>query len=263
MNYYDRFKLTHDIDKEAHPDTEIVRFMGRDLPLGLIRKTYERFEERLYTSFIYWDDVIQYTSLGLIDVLYEKYKIDNDLPIKSFLERDFNITYGYDFVIKHMENYDISKEIIDEVFKTNYKEILKRSPITKNGKGLLRLRNICNMMYFVFAHEVDTSGILDTLQNVVPIDHVCGTKALYNNGITEEIFLKEHLSYNIKTKIDIYVAQDGGAYIDYAINNDVHDTIIIAPDTHNGISPGAQLIYLDTEGSAPNECNIHFISEGL
>ena len=68
-----KYKTIYTYDKERHPDDEKIRFLNKDVTLGEIRSAFSAFDERKYKSIVFYDDIFQYTSLGLFDIICEIY----------------------------------------------------------------------------------------------------------------------------------------------------------------------------------------------
>ena len=255
-----KYDTTYEKDKN-HPDTEIISFAGQNMKLGDVRSLYDRFNEHYYKMVLFWDDVVQYTSLGLIDVLFEEYGIVDDIPLAAFFEREQ--THGIDFVHEYMnKNYKISKEEINEIYKNNYEKILKISPLSSNAVGLFKTRDILDGVHIVFNNEFNYSQIIKGIEERYKPDHYIVTDIGFSHGSSTENYIN-NLIKSKRQFIDVVATQDAGFFIDYAMKHDIYELTILAPIEHNGIAPGAQLAYIEMEFKAPNMCELIFLKEEL
>lgn len=261
MTNLDSFETTYDIDKN-HKDDEVVRVAGQDMRLGDARQYYSKFNERYYKMIIFWDDIIQYTSLGLFDIIFDLYGIQKDIPVEDFFKR-FEPIHGLDFVKEYVKkHYKITENEVDTVYKENYEKILKISPLSKNSIGILKMREILNIMHIVFSYEFDTSKIVKDITEKYNAHHVITTDIGFTNGKSTEEYIKT-LSDTKKGYIDIVACIDAGAIIDYAIKKNVYELSILTPGFHNGISPGAQIAYIDANMKGPNASELYFLEEAI
>jgi hypothetical protein len=258
----EKYKTVYNIDKENHPDDEIVRFSGKEFRLGDVRKFYEVFDERKYSLLSFWDDMFQYTSLGLLDLLLELHKINSPIPIRSFLTR--KAIYGKQFVYNVMKRFKIDKEEIDAVEKKYYEEILKRSPISANSEGYFKLREICDRQLMVFKYDF---SIIKTVSRIVQEsfgrNEYISFETDFMGKRTEEEYLK-FFSSRYPKFFDIVICQDAAAIIEYIDKCHILDTHILTPFEHCGLSNEVKYtIEAYTDGVGPNNCRLHYIKEKL
>jgi hypothetical protein len=266
MNYRDYnkelYKTEYHIDKENHPDNEIINFCGKQLKLGDIRKLYETFEEQKYNMISFWDDMFQYTSLGLLDIIFDIYHINSPIPSKSFFNR--NVVYGREFVYNTVKHFNISTEEVNEIEKKYYEEVLMRSPVSDNAIGFLKLRNICKSHLLVLKYPLDNiDTITRNLQETFGKDEYISLEVDYRQDKTEQEYLKT-LSKSRESYFDIVICQDAAAIIEYLVEHGIKGSQILTPLNHNGLSLEAQYTFEELlEGVGPNSCRLHYIKEKI
>jgi hypothetical protein len=259
---YDRnkFKTSYDIDNIAHPDDQLVKICGKDVPLGNIRRLHEAFEEKRYNMISFYDDMFQYTSLGLLDLLFDIYKINSPIPVKQFFHR--KSIYGINFVYDIAQRFNITKGEVDEIKKNNYEEILSRSPLAHNALSYYKMREICSNHLLVMAYPINIAASFTRfIQEEFGKDEFISLELDYIYNKTEE----EYLSSLPKTKLsyfDIVICQDAASTLEFITNNDIKDTQILTPFEHCGLSEEAKFTFeVCLEGTGPNNTKIYYIAE--
>lgn len=224
------FKTQHTINDE-HPDSEIVRYYGQEITLGQLRKGFDDLEH-LGNMSIFYDDVFQYTSLGLLDLVFEIKKINSPIPIKDFFDRE---VFGNEFVKNICGLWGISKEEVDAIEAKYYAEILRRSPMSKNAIPFLNLRKSIRSQTLIFRHKFN--GVHDTF-DVIRDKYVGADGGFvsleydFMQGRSEKEYLA-NVSKNRYERFEITVAQDLGAVMDFFEKNSISGTIISTVN-HNG-----------------------------
>jgi hypothetical protein len=256
----DLYKTTYNIDKVNHPDSEIVKISGKSVPLGEVRKLYETFEEAKYNLFSFYDDMFQYTSLGLIDLLFEIHNINSPIPIKLFFNR--RTIYGKHFVYNFMERYDIDKEEVNSVEEKYYEEILKRSPISPNAEGYFKIRNICQGQLMVFKYPFSVvKKVTRIIQEAFGRSEYISFEVDYRRNKTEEEYLKTLLDSK-SSYVDIVICQDAASVIEYIDAHNIMNAHILTPFDHCGLSQELKYVMeFHTNGVGPNNCRVYYVKE--
>lgn len=217
------FKTTHSTD-DNHPDSEIVRYYGQEITLGQLRRGFNDVEH-LGNMSIFYDDIFQYTSLGLLDLIFEIKNINSPLPIKSFFERD---CLGNDFVKSICALWGIDKKEVDFIERKYYSEILRRSPLSKNAIPFLNLRKSLRSQTFIFRHPFkEVNEVFDSVRdqyNGADGGYV-SLEFDYTNGLSEKEYL-ENIQKNRLERFEFTVTQDLGAVMDFFDKNKIKGTII-------------------------------------
>jgi hypothetical protein len=262
LNDADKYKTTFNIDKVNHPDTEIVKFAGKDIQLGEVRKLYESFEEKKYNMLSFYDDMFQYTSLGLIDLIFEIHKINSPIPIKSFINR--RNVYGKYFVYELMKRFKINKEEIDTIEKKYYEEVLRRSPISANAEGYFKMRDICQAQLMIFKYPFSLEKrMARTVQEAFGKNEYISFEIDYCKNLTEEEYIKASGKSRSKY-FDIVICQDAASVIEYIDAHKIYDTHILTPLEHCGLSNEMKYaMEAYTNGVGPNNCRLHYVNEKI
>jgi hypothetical protein len=261
---YEQYRTKYDIDKKAHPDTEIVRFCGRDLPLGEVRKQYDNFNERKYKMFSFFDDVYQYTTLGLMDIIYDKYHVKTTLPIKDFFER--KEIYGIDWLAANVAKYGLTKDDLLEIKKERYSELILRSPISKNIAGFFKMREILDGEIIVFDYPFN--GIEEFVKKIMKMyghSDFSPIQIEYLRGRTEKEYydsIKRSTSRN--QMFDVLACGDAQAFIDFANTAGIDDTVIMTNAYHNGIPMSEQYVYVEMfDCVGPRNCRLYYMADDI
>lgn len=258
---FDKFRTEFNIDKKNHPDSEVIDFCGKKRTLGEIRKVYNNFNERRYNLLSFYDDIFQYTSLGLIDIILDIYNIDEKIPFESYFKR--TETNSLDFVYNFFKG-DLSKEIISDIEKEYYEEILLRSPFSKNAQRLYKIRSILESQLMVFKYkfkglDIYKRKIIETYGK----DEYISFEVDFLNGRTENKYIND--LPKIKEKFtDIVIINDASSFVDYMDKKEINDSIILTSLDHCGLTKEEQYTYeIVLQGVGPRNSRIFYIEEGI
>ena len=223
------YKTTYNIDK-THSDNEIVKYMGKDISLGELRHFFaEKDKFCLKNMIIFYDDIFQYTSIGLLDIIFDLKNIEAPLPMEEFFKRTCT---GNEFVKRICKLFKISPEEVDEIEKNYYMDILMRSPFSTNAKSFIEYRKSLRSQLIVFRYNCN--GLSDIFANIGNRIHAMSDytsmELLFTEGKSEKEFLKSYPK-SLYNKFEISVIQDGGALMDFINANtiDVGANILTLP----------------------------------
>jgi hypothetical protein len=251
------FKTINTID-ESHPDSEKVRYFGQEVALGDLRRSFS-FLERLSNMTVFYDDLFQYTSLGLLDLIFEIKKINSPLPIKDFFNRK---TTGNEFVKKICSLWGISSEEVDAIENQFYAEILRRSPLSNNAVYFLKMRKSLHSQIFVFRHNVPNflemfEPIKDKYRaadgSFVSIEFEC------TNGKTEHDYIQT-VKDNKIDHFEFTVVQDANSVIDFYEKNEYKNGVILTGINYNQLTEERVLKILNEEFT---DYTVKFMKEGI
>lgn len=255
------FKSTHNVDN-THADSEKIRYYGKDVTLGSVRETFNRLAERPKNMVVFYDNMFQYTSLGLLDLIYEIKDISAPLPIKDFFNRT---ELGNDFVKKVSKLWDISPKEIDTIEKENYMEILKRSPLSNQADAFIKMRKGLRSQLFVFKYPVE--GITD-LFNEIKSKYLSATGEyvsieidfLYGKSIEEYL---STFSESRQSRLEYVAIEDAGSLMAYIDSKKIEGTEILTYPLHNGLIPEQIEKIMDNEqGFGYGDYIVKFMKEG-
>ena len=258
------FTTKFDVDKISHPDSQLVKIRGNMFSLGDVRQEYNDFGEKNKSMTIVYDDVFQYTSIGLMDIIFELRDIPSPIPIKEFMGRKCS---GNKFVKDICSVWGVSPEEVDYIERKYYAEILRRSPLSSNSKGFMMMREFLNSQLFVFRNYCD--GIKENLdllakkyKNADKKQYV-SMETYYLNGQTQKEYF-ESLSNEKYRYFEIVITDDAGSVMTTIDKHkiDVGSSIFTFMN-HNGLSKDQYETVLLNEGYGNGDYRIDFIKEGL
>lgn len=260
------FKTVYNIDNVLHPDSENIICGKNNVRLGDIRKLYDDIDDsKSVPMMIMYDDMYQYTSLGLLDLLFDIHDIDSNIPIKAFMERSSS---GLDFVKSICNIWNISSEEVDYVFKKYYAEILRRSPLSRNAESIIKARSISSSQLFVFKYYAPgiKECILDAISNY-------GSKSYTDSKIPVLFdFLNDSSEYDYykklpKYKFDyfkcLFTANAGSAMEIIDKRNIDVGANIFTTLKHNGLTNDQLTTIYMNRGLGNGDYMINFIEEGI
>jgi hypothetical protein len=261
---YDRtkFKTIYNIDNVNHPDSEIINFCGKEMPLGEVRKMYEAFDEKNYNMISFYDDMFQYTSLGLLDVIFDLYHINSPIPYKQFFSR--REVYGKQFVYKTVKRFNITEEEVNNIEEKYYEEILRRSPLSHNAVSYFKIREICQNQLLIMAYPFKIQNkFISFIQETFGKDEFISLKIDYRRNKTEREYLYS-LPKSFYSYFDIAICQDAASTIEFMTEHNIRNTHILTPFEHCGLSDEAKFTFeAYLEGVGPNNSILHYIKEEI
>ena len=261
----EKYKTTYTIDKEKHPDSEVINFLGRKMTLGEIRSQYAKFDERKYKMISFYDDIFQYTSLGLYDLICDKYKLNDKIPIKAFFNR--TEVDGIDFVVNTINKLHpeigLTKEIAKTIERENYDAIISRSPFSKNFDGLCKIRETLSHHMMVFKYKFDGyDAFLKSISERVDTDYTTFEPVFLNGASDSELY--ESIPESRYSYFDMVVCNNAKALFDFIMEKNIQEVMLLTPINHNGVPPEDLALYsLLLEGTGPNNSQIQYISEEI
>lgn len=209
---------------------------------------------------VYWDDICQFTSIALIDVLNSLLKTEVKIDIEHFLTRTNEYDYGMKYVYKIFEPV-MSKEAINDVKRKFYWKIMELSPKSELFASLININSCFNSLGFYFPFRFDHCEELRAeLDKIFFKDHgmANGVKFYYaSDGVSFNDIMKTH-SYN-----SIITPNIASTYA-YIIQNKLKKITILGPDAHNGLTQDLyDLFYKYRKVPRPNYCSVSMFQERL
>ena len=227
-----------EIKKDEYKDIENQRFLLSDGTASYeeIKEMYPIYNRRMNNvMLLFWDDVVSYTSIGLLDFLnYNVYKKDNfNFYIQVFLERNNKYLDGLSFAVKILEEeVKIKTNIntLEKVLKDNYFKILQHSPLSGLLHQISLSKKVFKSIYLVFRVKFEEAEeMVKSLKNI-----------LFPNSEIElvPLFLDEK---DITTIIDeckpnIFFGGDSGKCLEYAYSKELKSLEFFCNYGHNGLS---------------------------
>ena len=249
-----------------------------------------------FRFLLYWDDMVQFTTLGFLDLFNsEIFKDDNfNYGTFTFLHRKNEYTDGLKFVQEALSQYkqevleryrDTIKAGIDKanfeernenevmikknltytydelkiLYKQRYWDILTHSPYNGIFNSFLLGMNHFSAITFVFKHDFPQRKKLVTAFNA---KYNKEGRCVIDSITEEEMNIGDML---IKYNPNVVFASDIGKVWEAIIEKDLKKIELFSNPIHNGLSD--EFIYLINELSdgqlGPNQCRIYYIDDTI
>ena len=200
---------------------------GAEFNLEVFQKAFPNYRKK-YKALIYWDDMMQYTAVGLVDVISEKKNLNFFFDIDKFVNRK-EYPNGIDYV-KNVIYPDMDPKEIDAIYRNNYFEILQRSPITPLFNNIFYMKNIVDSYTLTFPFkfpELDEFVASYKTDPNIPLQNV--NYAIIN----DEDRAKELL---VKLKPNLIICPDMGLFFYEITLRNIKNTVLISYEKHNGVT---------------------------
>lgn len=209
---------------------------------------------------VYWDDICQLTSLGLIETLNSLFKTNALVDIEHFLTRPNEYDYGMKYVYKLFENI-CSKEDINKIKRELYWSIMQISLKTELFIGLTRMNSCFSQLGFYFPFHFSNCEQLR-----IELDKMFFTDHGMNNGV-KFYYASSGVSFNDTMKQNCYnsiITPNIASTYAYIIQNKMKKITIMGPDAHNGLTPEMyELFYKYRKFPRPNYCSVSTFQEKI
>jgi len=224
-------------------DNEEITFQNDYIPAKEMREA-EKFLSPEYTKtrksvVVFWDDVLQFTTLGLIDCLMDHFNLGDDVrfDLSNFFYRGVENTRYNVFVkrvFKTLFNKQLTDEFIMEFEKKYYGYILQRSPVAALYDTFIKMYLLHGRIFICFRHPFDgCRELCQSLLAQIPIP----------TGMSIEYgFLSEYENDELKflkdrgNEFDVIMIQDLSKAFNYLdITNNTRNRVLMAPNIHNGV----------------------------
>jgi hypothetical protein len=208
---------------------------------------------------IYWDDICQYTSLGLIEVLNSVFKLNAKINIEHFLTRPNEYISGMDYVYK-LFNKSLTKEQINLVKKRFYWKILELSLRSSLFMSITKINTFYNSIGFYFPYEFKNNlslkaglqKIFTNNGNQLPLEFYYESN---HKSINEILFEKNYNTIVTPNVINTY---------NYIIDHDLKRISIIGPEDHNGFDDELYKVFSKMKNlPKPNYCSVDLYKEQI
>jgi len=237
-------------------------------------KRIRKLEEAIKTKprktkdyIFFYDDVIQYTTLGLIDTILELRDdiVDKKLDYDLFFYRPFEHSDYIVFIkeiFKSQFNVELEESYIREVNEKYYPYILKKSPAAAFFRTLIRMEATYKSVTICYRYNFKgmdkfTESIKHffTGNKKIPIYY----DSLSNYDNSEYNFLKKN------SEFDILAIQHAGRAIDFIEDTKKAFNVVITPNVHNGLSSNYISLYCGIFGKTCGPYNTELViyNEGL
>lgn len=252
-------ELEMHVDPNLKDDT--VLQMGKNsITYGELKEMYNRQQDPI-NCLIYWDDICQYTSLGLIEVLNALSKTDVKVDLEQFFTRSNEYDIGIKYVYKLFEN-KLSKEEINKTKNMFYWKIMQLSFKSSLFLGLTKMSNYFTSLGFYFPCKFANCELLRSdLEKIFFPSSLTTKKVNFYYGKEDDIGFNNVLKNNNYNSI---ITPNIVSTLDFIIKNDLKKITIIGPDNHNGIDEELYNMFCKYHNlPRPNNCEIALFAEQI
>ena len=254
----DDINLKMKVDPNLKDDT-VLQMGNNQVTYGELKDMYKVINQEPIRCLIYWDDVCQYTSLGLIEVINALFKTDAKIDFEHFFTRPNDYIYGIEYVYKIFENV-LKPQEIDKIKRKYYWKIMEISLKSMVFNSSVRINNFYERIGFYFSYHFKNSDMLragfkETIFTKIPLENIRFYYGETDGGFND--ILKKD-SYN-----SIITPNIKGTY-EYIINNDLKKIAIIGPEDHNGMTEEIyEVLEKYKKLPLPNYCSLNVYSEQI
>ncbi len=251
------FKFIYEKDPKLNPNSDIK--LGDDsVKFSYITENFPINKDNPISLLVYWDDVVQFTSIGLIEIINSLYKTNAKIDLEHFFSRPNEYSNGMNYVYKIFEK-NIKKDEIDKIKKSKYWQLLEISIKSSIFAALGRISSYVNKIGFYFPyHFVNDNSLKVGLNSSYFGDsNPNGVQFYYANERSFNSILKD-FTYNA------IITPNAKDTYEYILDNDLKRISILTPDSHNGFTDELyKLLNKMQRGPKPNYCEISFFKEQI
>lgn len=249
------FKMN--VDKNMKDDTIVEHENGKDFTYREITDAFPLKKQEPINCLVYWDDICQFTSIGLIEMLNNICKTNAKINLKHFLNRPNEYTYGIQYVLKMFEKV-LTRDQIMEFRKRFYWEIMTVSLKTEIFIGLTRMDTYFNKLGFYFPYHFKHENELKNDLN----------KIFFNKSTEEKLFFyygEDGRDFNGIMKNRLYnsiITPNIADSYDYILSNKLEKITLISPNKHNGLTEELYNLFCKYRlYPRPNNCKLCLYEE--
>ena len=250
---------------------EKVTINNESIQMKQLRELESKFkidENRLKNVILFWDDFVQFTSLGLIDIMLEKFIDidDKEYSYDEFFYRGFEGSNSLQFVKKLFLtrfNTDIDEGFIKKFNEAYYTDILLRSPASTFFSSFIRCEGLYKNVLVCFKHRFDgiekfVNSIKGRFTGKFKIDIQFKTLDGY---FDESEFLEKNAQ-----QYDTIMIQNLSQALEYIHKSQHMGMSLVSPYGHNGVHPEYFRAISEVYGSSrhgPYNSELVIFNEGI
>lgn len=254
MEENEEFKFELKRDPQLKPDTNIL-IGDKTIKFSDLEDNFPINKDNPISLLVYWDDVCQFTSIGLIEVLNALFKSNAKIDFEHFFERPNDYCYGIEYVYKLFEK-TIPKQIIDRVKKEKYWKLLEISVKSSVFASISRISTFIQHLGFFFPYKFDNCDSLRLGLN----------KFFYNeknpNGVSFHYATDQSFNSLLKYGYNSIITPNIYSTYKYIMDNDLKKISIIGPIDHNKLDNSTKEL-LSKMKIKPNYCSVNVYEEQL
>lgn len=251
---------------------EKVTFFNESIEMKKLRELESKFkpdERKLKNVIVFWDDMIQFTTLGLIDSLLDHFDdIENkEYDFDKFFYRGFEDTYYVDFVkrlFKEEFNKELENDFIIKFHKENYSKILLNSPASSLFHSFIRCEGLYENILLCFRFNFDGMEEFSKSLN----KYFTGKFKINIRYRALEDFDNDEFKFLLEVGgfYNIYMIQNMGKALDYLDESKHYGVSLVSPNGHNGVSDEFFITFFGFYGNnrtGPYNSEITIFNEGI
>lgn len=250
----ENFEYKLNRDSELQPDTKI-KIGDKEVNFDYITENFPINKDQPVSMLIYWDDICQYTSFGLIEIINTLYKTNAKIDVEHFFNRTNQYIYGIDYVYKLFEN-SLDKETIDKIRYKYYWKILEMSVKSSLFGSIIKTNSFISRIGFYFPFRFKNCESLKIGLN----KHIFNDKN--PNGVT--FYYGDQIGFNelLKNNYNSIVTPNISTTYNYILDNKLKKITIIGTEEHNGLSEETEKLLVKLGNRPkPNYCSISLYRE--
>lgn len=253
-------KIPFEFKKDPKLNDETMLPMGeRDFSYKELNDICPKHDLTPISCLVYWDDVCQYTSIALIELLNDICESEAIIDFEHFFTRPNEYIYGMDYVYKLFSKI-LKKEEIDNIKQHFYWNLLTASLKSTVFNSLIKTNSFYNRLgfYFPFRFEHCEELRLGLNELFFPKSTQNNVKFYYasDNVVFEDILKNE--------KYTSIITPNVSKTYEYIIDNKIKRVDIIGPEEHNGITEEIYNIFKKYKGlPLPNYCSLNLYKEQI
>ena len=253
-NNEEKFEYKLNRDPNLKPDTKI-KIGDEEVNFDYITQNFPINKEQPISLLVYWDDICQYTSFALIEILNILFKTDAKIDIEHFFNRTNQYVYGIDYVYKLFEK-SLDKKTIDTVRYKYYWKILEMSVRSSLFGSIIKSNTFISRIGFYFPFRFQNCESLKSGLN----KHIFNDK----NPDGVQFYYGDKVPFNdlLKNGYNSIITPNVNTTYKYILDNNIKKIAIISTEAHNGISDETgRLLAKFGNRPKPNYCSISLYKE--
>lgn len=255
MENNEDFEFNVKIDPKLTPETDIK--VGKDtVKYSYITENFPINKDVPISILVYWDDICQFTSIGMIEILNSLFESDAKIDLEHFFTRPNEYCYGMDYVYKVFEK-TIPKQTIDKIKRKYYWKLLEISVKSAVFASLNRISSFIDRIGFYFPYKFDNCDSLEAGLN----KYFFNDKKQY--GVKFYYSTENKFNELLKTEcFNSIITPDIVSTYKYILENDLKRIAILAPEDHNNLNDELKdLLKKMANHPKPNYCSISLYKE--
>ena len=231
-----------------------------------IQKMYPPFQSSsVNTCIVFWDDIIQFTALGGLDI-FNKLVLNDDPETEFYVDDYFNrknsLIEAEKFMYFALDRvYTLNQ--IERFYKKFYELILNASPFSGILPSIGTSIQMIQQVIFIFKHKVSDMFKKKLIEDLIKYWDISGRNKNIKIYSLDEINSEEEFYKYIRPSA--IFTPNAADTLQALLKHDIQNVDIFVNATHNGLSPEFLDIYvykLDMN-VGPNRNKIYFYDDQI